>query len=235
MLPLPPPCLPLLLPQAQVPVRDESRAHRSSRHAGCSCPGHSLGTDAIPGASSWPALHLLLRRWRWAGGSGSLPLRAGSPGATVREGVGAPQGLTQPSRGFCAGAGPARLGQGAVSGPPPPHVGEGRPWGHRTHPDNADAGGGGWPAQVGSTWHPSPPGWPAQASRPKRTLWDGPQVGQVLGCRCYKEVGVQAGAGLLGAQESGGTAWPHLCKSHSKRKDREGKKDGRRRGQASER
>ena len=41
--------------------------------------------------------------------------------------------------------------------------------------------------------------------------------------------------GSLGPRKSGGTAWPHLCKSHSKRKDREGKKDGRRRGQASER
>lgn len=53
-----------------------------------------------------------------------------------------------------------------------------------------------------------------------------PQVCQVLGCRCYQEVGVQAGAGLPGAQESEGTAWPLLCESHSKRQDREGRKTG---------
>ena len=72
-------------------------------------------------------------------------------------------------------------------------------------------------------WHPSTPGCPAQASRPKRTLWDGPQVGQVLGCRCYKEVGIQARAGLLGAQEIRGNslAPPLQVSLQKKRQGRE--------------
>ena len=82
------PNLPLLLPEAQVPVRDRAG------------PTSPLGMQAaVTPDTAWAqtpslerppglALCLLLRRRCWARGSGSLSLRARSPGATARDGVG---------------------------------------------------------------------------------------------------------------------------------------------------
>lgn len=110
----------------------QTRAHWSSRRAGCGRPRHSLGPEAIPRASSRPgpapaAQEAVLGRGLW------LPLPEGQVPRSHSEGrCGNPQRADQPSRGFCDRARPACWGQGAVPGPPPSHVGEGRPWGHRT-------------------------------------------------------------------------------------------------------
>ena len=86
-------------------------------------------------------------------------------------------------------------------------------------------------------------GRPARASRPRETLWEGAQVGQVLGDRPYEGWRVQLGAGLHGAQESGEQLGPspYQVLLQKKRqtgergKGGEGRKDVRGCSQASER
>jgi hypothetical protein len=82
------PNLPLLLPEAQVPVRDRAGPTGPPGMQAAAARDTAWAQTPSPERPPSLALCLLLRRRRWARGSGFLSLRARSPGATAREGVG---------------------------------------------------------------------------------------------------------------------------------------------------